>query len=42
MPELIMSICKNCKIEKPTIFFGAINGIMNSVCKKCCQQKKHI
>ena len=27
--------CVSCKIEKPKVFFGSTNGVMNSICKKC-------
>ena len=27
--------CISCKKEKPKIFFGSTNGVMNGICKKC-------
>ena len=27
--------CKTCKFNKPQIFFGSTNGVMNNICKKC-------
>ena len=27
--------CQKCIIEKPQVFFGSTNGVMNGICKKC-------